>query len=216
MDKLGFNFGGKQEFWMILNTVLFLVTYRGLILSMFEKSHKRVQIIQESVKDWFKNRTPRPTNPHTTPFYILHICLGAFLKCIYYLYSSYVIDIFGNGAWFGLNVWGLIGDRAFGETMMAPGQNENLWGFGQVLPLLMVALPLLNALEIYCGTSGSCITKLWPIACSSAILPTQSNGRVHMQILQLLRGKSYLPEICCGYPWYFPLIHFLSFLRRTV
>jgi hypothetical protein len=52
---------------------------------------------------------------------------------------------------FALGIYELFSDRAYGEQQLAEDQSEDQWSFGQILPLALLALPLLTALEVYYG-----------------------------------------------------------------
>jgi hypothetical protein len=64
--------------------------------------------------------------------------------------SSVFISIF-NSAWFGLGVLSMFADRADGQGLLAQNQNEDSWGFGQIMALLLMLLPCFAALEIFYG-----------------------------------------------------------------
>jgi hypothetical protein len=62
-----------------------------------------------------------------------------------------LIILFASGAGAAIRV--IILSQAFGKPSVAlDGPSEGDWSFGQLLPLLLLLLPLVSALEIYRGT----------------------------------------------------------------
>ena len=45
----------------------------------------------------------------------------------------------------------MFADRSDGQRLLAPNQNEDSWGFGQIMALLLMLLPCFAALEIFYG-----------------------------------------------------------------
>ncbi len=51
-------------------------------------------------------------------------------------------------------------DRMIGSSLMAEDQSENLWGFRQILPFLLLILPIILTLDIVYGTL---VQLLWQL-----------------------------------------------------
>ena len=51
--------------------------------------------------------------------------------------------------WFAYGNWGVWADRAYARTYMEG--DEDKWGFGQLVPLLLIGLPLLSIMDNYYG-----------------------------------------------------------------
>ena len=67
--------------------------------------------------------------------------------------SSLVImfNIIFGAAFFGLGLYELLEDRYQGQVLLAIDQSEDEMTFGQIVPLALLSLPILSALEVYCG-----------------------------------------------------------------
>lgn len=79
------------------------------------------------------------------------------LVIIYYFISSETTDVFWDGfLWFGLGVYWVFDNR----TSMHRGwkystniaDEDDIDGFGQLVPILLLGMPFLQALQTYCGT----------------------------------------------------------------
>jgi hypothetical protein len=67
--------------------------------------------------------------------------------------SSFAMDILIvslNLLLYVLALWQIFGYRAWAQQLIG-NQEENVWGFGQILPLLLLLLPVLQGLEILYG-----------------------------------------------------------------
>ena len=67
---------------------------------------------------------------------------------------SVLISIAFNTTWFALGLSSLYRDVIRGYFLTDPQAYNQLytWGFGQLVPMLLIAIPLLTALEIFFGT----------------------------------------------------------------
>jgi hypothetical protein len=68
------------------------------------------------------------------------------------LMSTHAIIVVFNLIFYGLGIWQLFSARAKAHQSLE-AQDENIWGLGQVLPLLLLFLPVLQALEVFYGSS---------------------------------------------------------------
>ena len=64
------------------------------------------------------------------------------------------ISIAFNTTWFALGLSSLYSDVTRGYSLIDPQADDQLytWGFGQLVPMLLITIPLLTALEIFFGT----------------------------------------------------------------
>lgn len=60
-------------------------------------------------------------------------------------WSTLVIQTF----WFAYGNWGVWSDRAYARTYMVG--DEDKWGFGQLVPLLLIGLPVLSIMDNFYG-----------------------------------------------------------------
>ena len=76
-------------------------------------------------------------------------------KAIVVIFDGLNSDIMGtisNNLVFGWGIYRLWKDRMIGASLMAEDQSENLWGFGQILPFLLLILPIISTLDVIYGT----------------------------------------------------------------
>lgn len=64
--------------------------------------------------------------------------------------------------WFAYGNWGVWSDRAYARTYMEG--DEDKWGFGQLVPLLLIGLPLLSIMDNYYGQCHK-LLELGPTDC---------------------------------------------------
>jgi hypothetical protein len=76
-----------------------------------------------------------------------------------FLYSD-IMGTISNSVIFGWGIYRLWKDRMIGASLMAEDQSENLWGFGQILPFLLLILPIISTLDIVYGTL---VQLLWQL-----------------------------------------------------
>jgi hypothetical protein len=70
---------------------------------------------------------------------------GRFYRVIKSIYN--VMDIWFEILWMILGIIALFIDRSSDQFMV--GEDENYWGFGQALPILLIVINFFAALEIY-------------------------------------------------------------------
>jgi len=116
---------------------------------MFDPLKKFWDTGEAAITDWAAN-TARPAGSSSILRIPLKIVKRA-IRLFNLLYTSYFVDLNLNWIWFAVSTYFLFYDRKTGESMMPPGQTENVWGFGQLLPNLLLVVPILSAIEIYYG-----------------------------------------------------------------
>jgi hypothetical protein len=67
--------------------------------------------------------------------------------------DSYAVGALFDLAWFGDGIYNVITDRRTGRSLMSTQDQsvENQWGFGQLVPCLLLLLPLMTMFEIWYG-----------------------------------------------------------------
>ena len=72
------------------------------------------------------------------------------LNMIFHIATSTAWNVFVfETFWFAYGNWGIWGDRAYAKTYMEG--DEDQWGFGQLVPLFLLGLPLLSIVDNYYG-----------------------------------------------------------------
>ena len=82
------------------------------------------------------------------PFLLL--CFG--VHGIFEVLSSHLFTIAFDIIWFYIGTVSLLEDRALGAKLMSiTNEDENKMGFGQLVPLVLLAVPIFSAMEIFFG-----------------------------------------------------------------
>jgi hypothetical protein len=70
---------------------------------------------------------------------------------VWYFLASETIDVILYTAWFWLGVGSILDDRRNGHRIMSEDdiKDEDSLGFGQLVPILMLLVPILQILESY-------------------------------------------------------------------
>jgi hypothetical protein len=81
------------------------------------------------------------------PLIILWVALWIYYKTI----DSYIGNTLLGTAWFGYALWNLIADRVEGRKYMGDADisEEDEWGFGQILPVVLLLVPILSAWQAW-------------------------------------------------------------------
>ena len=74
-------------------------------------------------------------------------------KILSFLTSGPLRSLYFNIAWFAWALYSLFNDRDAGSRKMDPSKNndQSAWGFGQLLPMFLIFLPIVTAFEIFYG-----------------------------------------------------------------
>lgn len=156
--------GGENLQWMIANLVLLLFWFPTSIMFMFrtfatawvfrirhhvvdDKGRSYKGLIYNSQKSAPNNNTQTVTRGGVQRAVTL-FSRYAYVS-LWYLLASEAKDVAEQMAWFGMGVWSLLTDRRYGHQVMGNEETgiENSWGFGQLVPLLLLLVPLLQLLE---------------------------------------------------------------------
>lgn len=147
---------GIPERWMIVNFFYILRFYPIAMFLLFRKlriwwmDNMRARIVDgQSLGATRLDHVPRFTSLHQLftkgPRFI-------FLSAWYFLSSEFVI-VTEMTVWYGLGVWWLVTDRVNGHDLMADSERviEDTWGFGQLVPMLLLLLPIIRFFDSLAG-----------------------------------------------------------------
>lgn len=147
--------GGRNLKWTITNFVLVLVFFASIWVLRF-----RHYFIDDKGRACggliYYGRTHHPGQQSPTPRRGWRNCLRQAMSALkeylllplWYLVASETEAVLEQMAWYGVGVWSTIGDRAYGHELMGSDESalEKGWGFGQLVPLLLLLLPVLQLL----------------------------------------------------------------------
>lgn len=84
------------------------------------------------------------------------------IEWILILLLSSTWTVFEQLVWFSIGTWVLYSDLSWGRSLLSKEQLqiEKEWGFGQLVPLLLLMLPFMNAAQAYVGKFNLSIWNL--------------------------------------------------------
>lgn len=143
--------GGQAGDWM--GIWMFLLIY-GYGRALFELMpgiwvplKKRLREHHRSLRDMGRGIVERASAVWVKPF---RIGIGYFLIVtpwiLRVIFSKAWSVMVISSSWYGYGIWGLWWDRRAGIAHMG-GDEEDTWGFGQLVPLFLLALPLFSTMQ---------------------------------------------------------------------
>lgn len=143
--------GDVRERWMIALVCSILISYPYYLINIFETSKDRqirvlnkIEKVDRSIVESVK----------FTLVEVMYACLRIPLRCLWYLYTSDFWIAAEAIAWFSFGLWSVIRDRSTARGLMSPEEivkEGTTTGFGQLVPLIMLMLPLMTLTEAIQG-----------------------------------------------------------------
>ncbi|KAH6857081.1 hypothetical protein B0I37DRAFT_369136 [Chaetomium sp. MPI-CAGE-AT-0009] len=167
--------GGEPFRWMVVNFVLVLLTYPERCLALWPAAE---EWLVDRARDWIvdhrglrkldRSRRMRPWRKVFAWFW--------------YMLSSETIGIVVDGLiWFALGMYWTFDDRNSVHAQWKDStdieKEDDVEGFGQLVPLLLLALPFLQVLEVYCAQSRETQRKNQEVIELRAFTRTRLNTR---------------------------------------
>jgi hypothetical protein len=149
MKDLYKNIGGEPRNWTVANILLLCWGYGIALTPLFKPTREGWRSVKQYIRAWYKEHAPESDIPRR-----LYHLVGTGVSILYDFVRSIFLHTLFSFAWFLFLISGLLGDREDGQNLLGPDQFEDKWAFGQLVPLLLIILPLLAAMEAYCGKSS--------------------------------------------------------------
>jgi hypothetical protein len=166
--------GGRPSVWMGVNIFFILLGYGTSILELFpqygSKSAFFVGIYDKvvhwtscAIKSLWKTILGQTADdtwiPGKAQIALSLLGIGplvivwAILQFFYQMIDSYFIDVIFNIFWWVFGLVSLLSDRINGQSNMEEEDKpvENQWGFGQVIPMFLILLPMMTVWEVWYG-----------------------------------------------------------------
>lgn len=142
--------GGEPKRWLIVNLVLICYSYPIGLVGLFGLTRSAWMKVRRDVRAWDKNgeNTVRKLVGPRLYRTIRTVVLG-----IWYLLASEIFEVGERIAWVGLGIKWVVDDRERGHGIMLHDEavTEDTISFGQLVPILLLALPVMAFLEAcYC------------------------------------------------------------------
>ncbi|PVH84507.1 hypothetical protein DL98DRAFT_611259, partial [Cadophora sp. DSE1049] len=138
--------GGEPKRWLIVNLVLIFYSYPVALIGLFGLTRSAWMKVRRDVQAWDKN----DDNPaRGLVGFQIYKALRAVLLGVWYFLASEIFEVGFQIAWFGLGIKWVIDDRKRGHDIMSNDEaaTEDTIGFGQLVPILLLALPVMSFLE---------------------------------------------------------------------
>jgi hypothetical protein len=159
--------GGEPVRWTITNFVLILYSYPFMLLHYSKRG--RLEWVTKFRHKWVDDKGLKIQNIQLESksvdaesqgrgvSYFRAFREWIFLPAFYFL-ASELASVLEQITWFTLGVYWTWQDRTGGHSLMTNNiaAEEDSWGFGQIVPMLMLLLPLLQFLESW---KSKCIAK---------------------------------------------------------
>ena len=150
-------YGGEPGAWSTAMISLFLLSYPKDVMGLSNRGIKFIRHVRfHHMKKLYSRLKPRgPPNSIKARSYSILVSIATYG---WWLFNSIICDIIFNFVWFGIGIWSLMDDRAWGHEIMKTQNVENTelrWGFGQLVPLIICILPFITAGENFWGNCAS-------------------------------------------------------------
>jgi hypothetical protein len=141
--------GGQPLAWTVVNFALVLLTYPERCLFLWPKAG---EWWIDKARHWIVDYQGRPKPDRDQRISLWRKGFA----WVWYVGSSETLEVAVSGfLWFALGVYWTFYDRntthAEWEDYSDIGKENDVEGFGQLVPLLLLGLPFLQVLETYCG-----------------------------------------------------------------
>lgn len=128
------NIGGRPQKWMITSLTLLQTAYLTSIVPVFTGSMQ----LWKSFRDRIMQLLPKRNR------------FVRILRFALWSYSCALSQILGQMAWFCIGTWCIVSDVARGQSLLKENTEIEL-GFGQIVPLILLMLPVMAAIETWYG-----------------------------------------------------------------
>ena len=153
----------SNAFWLAFNIGITTWAYATTIIPLFPSVCLPIRngwnVFLKQAKSLMKSTNSR------TKRHVKH--RSKVVRVIRALTNGDLLDIYFEVFWFAFSLWSIITDRAYGEPYMSSSDvgAQSSWGFGQLVPVFLISLPILTALEIFYGMSISAVYSNTHFSC---------------------------------------------------
>lgn len=162
-DETLMEIGGEPAIWMAVELVVLILVYSIAIGQLFKpdevndflfaKPTSMMEVTVVSIREKITNsRSKGDLTSYTTmilllPVWLFVFCAKTTFTAAAALMSSVMISLLSDICWFAYGVWGILNHRVIPRSAMKG--NENEWGFGQLLQMLLLASTALTFNDLY-------------------------------------------------------------------
>ncbi|KAH7356763.1 hypothetical protein BKA65DRAFT_214413 [Rhexocercosporidium sp. MPI-PUGE-AT-0058] len=138
--------GGQPKRWLIVNLVFILSSYPIALIGLFAFTRREWMKARSRIHNWDEKKdvTIKGFVIYKPYRYVRRVLLS-----LWYFAASEIFEVAIQIAWFGLGIRWVVEDRKRGHDIMTLDETdvEDSLGFGQLVPILLLALPLMSFLE---------------------------------------------------------------------
>ncbi|KAK0708920.1 hypothetical protein B0T21DRAFT_416305 [Apiosordaria backusii] len=147
---LTYPWGGDPETWVVVNTVL--IVY-GYLTHMLELSVTARKYWLDNLRGYVLTPDNKPPVPRLKQG-IVGMVISTVRMLVFWFWivlGSDIFDVVEMMIWFALGCYWISADRKWGQAEMEPEhrQAENRLGYGQLIPIVLLLLPLIALVESY-------------------------------------------------------------------
>ncbi|MCJ1378817.1 ADP-ribosylation factor GTPase activating protein, ER-Golgi transport [Xylographa soralifera] len=148
------NMQGSFDGFTALTFILLVWGYSTTILPLFAPTNDLIEGGSKKIKKWMEAQRKLLKDISSTHSRLRIFAIGLPFRCVYgfmivveyFQYFNFLFDL----TFYGLGVWTLFGDIASGQMYIATSNGGvQSWGFGQLIPMFLLSLPVLTVLEIF-------------------------------------------------------------------
>ena len=103
-------------------------------------------------KDVRLKHLPRLTFGHRCQILANHLAMAVCLVAVFIaIYTRYLVIDHGGYLYYGFGIFRIFSSLSIRAKLYPLDGSESTWGFGQLVPLLLIAIPLLSTFELFYG-----------------------------------------------------------------
>jgi hypothetical protein len=139
--------------WEVSNFAVIFYLYPPLIFQIFPVAREFwLEQIRDKLTHWDRDWLT-PLMEKNVFTYAIHYGGYGLFACVWYFLASEAIRVAQLICWFAMGVYWLMIDRRAGREQMSEDEirKEDAMGFGQLVSLLLLLIPLLTLIESHHG-----------------------------------------------------------------
>ncbi|KAJ7902077.1 hypothetical protein B0H14DRAFT_2669803 [Mycena olivaceomarginata] len=143
--------GGGQLGWLIYACVMLPSGYCQALIPLFGPTDRVWRAIKKAI---FRGHTWRKITTSTSKS---DSWRKRMLRVVLQFLDSSVYGLALSAVWFGVGVWSIVSDRAQSSyyELCQGDDTQAEWGFGQLVPMVLIGLPVLATLDAYGKATGA-------------------------------------------------------------